>query len=376
MKNILWRSLLAVSAGLAGCNADQQTNRPEADEKVLPVTRIAARDTVLLHEYVGDIQAVRNVEIRARVSGFLDEIYVDEGQHVRKGQPLFGINDEEYRAELAKAKANRQSAIAEAKAAELELDRVGLLVDKKVISRTELEVARTKLNAARARIEEARSAEANAAIRLSHAHVKAPFDGIIDRLPLKTGSLVEEGTLLTSVSDNRAVFTYFNVSEGEYLEYVKTRQEQPGRNGKEVTLVLADGSTYPHPGKIETMEGEFDASTGSIAFRARFPNPDKLLKHGATGTVRLANRIAGALIVPQKAVFEIQDKNYVYVVDDNNRVTMKNFVPKARFSHFYIVESGLRPGERIVYEGIQNMKDGLRIVPHPVTLDSLLAKAR
>ena len=340
MKNILWRSLLAVSAGLAGCNADQQTNRPEADEKVLPVTRIAARDTVLLHEYVGDIQAVRNVEIRARVPGFLDKIYVDEGQEVRKGQPLFGINDEEYRAELAKAKANRQSAIAEAKAAELELDRVRLLVDKKVISKTELEVARTKLNAARARIEEARSAEANAAIRLSYAHVKAPFDGIIDRIPLKTGSLVEEGTLLTSVSDNRAVFTYFNVSEGEYLEYVKARQEQPGRNGKEVTLVLADGSAYPHPGKIETMEGEFDASTGSIAFRARFPNPDKLLKHGATGTVRLANRIAGALIVPQKAVFEIQDKNYVYVVDDNNRVTMKNFVPKARFSHFYIVESG------------------------------------
>ncbi len=376
MKNMLGCGLLAVSVGLAGCNADKPTNRPEAGEKVLPVTRIAARDTVLLHEYVGDIQAVRNVEIRARVPGFLDKIYVDEGQEVRKGQPLFGINDEEYRAELAEAKANRQSAIAEAKAAELELDRVRLLVDKKVISKTELEVAHTKLNAARARIEEARSAEANAAIRLSYAHVKAPFDGIIDRIPLKTGSLVEEGTLLTSVSDNRAVFTYFNVSEGEYLEYVKARQEQPGRNGKEVTLVLADGSTYPHPGKIETVEGEFDASTGSIAFRARFPNPDKLLKHGATGTVCLANRIAGALIVPQKAVFEIQDKNYVYVVDDNNRVAMKNFVPKARFSHFYIVESGLQPGERIVYEGIQNVKDSLQIVPHPVALDSLLARAK
>jgi membrane fusion protein (multidrug efflux system) len=376
MKNILGWSLLAVSVGMAGCNADKPTDRPEASEKVLPVTRIAARDTVLLHEYVGDIQAVRNVEIRARVPGFLDKIYVDEGQEVRKGQPLFGLNDEEYRAELAKARANRQSAIAEAKAAELELDRVRLLVDKKVISKTELDVARTKLNAAHARIEEARSAEANAAIRLSYAHVKAPFDGIIDRIPLKTGSLVEEGTLLTSVSDNRAVFTYFNVSEGEYLEYVKARQGHPGRNSREVTLVLADGSTYPHPGKIETMEGEFDASTGSIAFRARFPNPDKLLKHGATGTVRLANRIDDALIVPQKAVFEIQDKNYVYVVDDNNRVTMKNFVPKARFSHFYIVESGLKPGERIVYEGIQNVKDGLQIVPHTVTLDSLLAKAR
>lgn len=376
MKNILGWSLLALSVGLAGCNADSQTDRPEANEKVLPVTRIAARDTVLLHEYVGDVQAVRNVEIRARVPGFLDKIYVDEGQVVRKGQRLFGINDEEYRAELAKAKANLQSAIAEAKTAELELDRVRLLVDKKVISKSELEVAKSKLNAALARIEESRSAQANASIRLSYADVRAPFDGIIDRLPLKTGSLVEEGTLLTSVSDNRDVYTYFNVSEGEYLEYVKTRQEHPNRQDREVSLVLADGSTYPHPGKIETMDGEFDASTGSIAFRARFPNPDKLLKHGATGTIRLANRIAGALIVPQKAVFEIQDKNYVYVVDDNNRVTMKNFVPKARFSHFYIVESGLKPGERIVYEGLQNVKEGLRIVPHAVTLDSLLARAR
>jgi membrane fusion protein (multidrug efflux system) len=129
MENILGWSLLAVSVGMAGCNADKPTDRPEADGKVLPVTRIAARDTVLLHEYVGDIQAIRNVEIRARVPDFLDKIYVDEGQHVRKGQRLFGINDEEYRAELAKAKANLQSAIAEAKTAELELDRVRLLVD-------------------------------------------------------------------------------------------------------------------------------------------------------------------------------------------------------------------------------------------------------
>jgi membrane fusion protein (multidrug efflux system) len=245
-----------------------------------------------------------------------------------------------------------------------------------VISKTELEVANSKLNAARARIEESRSAQANASIRLSYANIRASFDGIIDRIPLKSGSLVEEGTLLTSVSDNRAVFTYFNVSEGEYQEYIKTRQEHPNRKDTEVSLVLADGSTYPHAGKIETMEGEFDASTGSIAFRARFPNPDKLLKHGATGTVRLANRIDDALIVPQKAVFEIQDKNYVYVVDANNRITMKSFVPKARFSHFYIVESGLQPGERIVYEGIQNVKDGLQIVPHAVTLDSLLARAK
>ncbi len=375
MKNILWHSLLPVSLWIAGCTAKSQTNPEEASDRVLPVTRVVARDTVLMHEYVSDIQAVRNVEIRARVSGFLDKIYVDEGKEVKKGQLLFAINDEEYKAELAKARANRQSAIAEAKTAELGLDRVRMLVDKKVISKTELEVAKSKLNAARARINEARSAESNAAIRLSYAHIRAPFNGIIDRIPLKAGSLIEEGTLLTSVSDNKAVYTYFNVSEGEYLEYVKTRQENPNRNTREVSLMLADGSLYGHTGKIETMEGQFDASTGSIAFRAKFPNPDKLLKHGATGTIRLANRIQNALIIPQKAVFEIQDKNYVFVVDENNTVTMKNFVPKTRFSHFYIVESGLEPGEKIVYEGIQEVRDGLQIVPQMVGLDSLLADA-
>lgn len=204
MKNILWHSLLPVSLWIAGCTAKSQTNPEEASDRVLPVTRVVARDTVLMHEYVSDIQAVRNVEIRARVSGFLDKIYVDEGKEVKKGQLLFAINDEEYKAELAKARANRQSAIAEAKTAELGLDRVRMLVDKKVISKTELEVAKSKLNAARARINEARSAESNAAIRLSYAHIRAPFNGIIDRIPLKAGSLIEEGTLLTSVSDNKA----------------------------------------------------------------------------------------------------------------------------------------------------------------------------
>jgi membrane fusion protein (multidrug efflux system) len=375
MKNMLGCGLLAVSVGLADATPTQKPTRPEADQKVLPVTRIAARDTVLLHEYVGDIQAVRNVEIRARVSGFLDKIYVDEGQEVRKGQPLFGINDEEYRAELAKARANRQSAIAEAKTAELELDRVRLLVNKKVISKTELEVAHTKAQRRPGQHRRSAFAQANASIRLSYAHIRAPFDGIIDRIPLKTGSLVEEGTLLTSVSDNRAVFTYFNVSEGEYLEYIKPVRSTPTGRTAEVSLVLADGSTTPYgqnrdDGRRIRRQHRLHCLLGPL------PNPGKLLKHGATGTVRLANRIDDALIVPQKAVFEIQDKNYVYVVDDNNRVTMKNFVPKARFSHFYIVESGLKPGERIVYEGIQNVKDGLRIVPHTVTLDSLLARAR
>ncbi|AHM60370.1 RND family efflux transporter MFP subunit [Flammeovirgaceae bacterium 311] len=341
--------------------------------KALPVTQVIAKDTILHYEYVADIQAVRNVELRARVEGFLEKIYVDEGKVVKKGQLLFRLNDEEYRAEVAKAKANYESAIAESKARELEVERLKVLVEKNVIAESELKVAQARLKAVYAKIEESRSAQSNAAQRLSYTSIRAPFDGIIDRIPFKAGSLIDHGTLLTTVSDVSAVNVYFNVSEGEYLEHVKSQLNDEVTRSQKVNLVLADGTIYAHAGSIETMQGEFQASTGSIAFRARFPNPNSLLKHGATGKIRMASRIEGAVMVPQKAVFEIQDKYYVFTVDSNNQAHMKNFVPKTRFSHYYIVESGLEAGDRIVYEGIQEIRDGMTIVPKPIGADSVVA---
>jgi membrane fusion protein (multidrug efflux system) len=365
--------IVIVSVLMVACNDkpghDKVENMPP---KVLPVTHVIMKDTNLFREYVADIQAVQNVELRARVQGFLERIYVDEGQVVKKGQVLFKINDEEYRAELAKATANLESAIAEAKASELEVDRLKVMVDKKVISETELSVARAKLKAVIARIEEARWAKSNAELRLSYTSIRSPFYGIIDRIPFKVGSLIDHGTLMTTVSDISEVFVYFNVSEDEYLEYVKTTVAESGKDNRLVTLMLADGTLYPYDGSVETMGGEFQASTGSISFRARFPNPKSLLKHGATGKIRLANTLTDAIMIPQKAVFEIQDKNFVFVVDSTNQVWMKHFVPKTRFSHYYIVESGLRSGDKIVYEGIQGIRDGMRIIPKPVRMDSVM----
>jgi membrane fusion protein (multidrug efflux system) len=368
--SVLFALLAAVV--FSACSANGKKESVNVEPKVLPVTQVIVRDTILHHEYVADIQAVQNVELRARVEGFLERIYVDEGQEVKKGQLLFKLNDEEYKAEVAKAKANLESSKAEAKASELEVGRLKVLVEKKVISDTELEVAHAKLNASRARIAEARSALSNAQQRLSYTSIRSPFNGIIDRIPFKVGSLIDHGTLLTTASDVSEVFVYFNVSEGEYLEYVKSRVKDPEQENNVVSLVLADGTPYGELGTIETMEGEFRPSTGSIAFRARFPNPNTLLKHGATGRIRLANKVNDAIMIPQKAVFELQDKNFVFIVDENNQVRMKNFVPKTRFSHYYIVESGLEPGDRIVYEGIQGVRDGMQIVPKPVGPDSLV----
>ncbi len=361
--------ILMSSCGEEKSAANTGDNAPP---KVLPVTNVLVKDTNLYREYVADIQAVQNVELRARVQGFLERIYVDEGQFVKKGQLLFKINDEEYRAELAKANANLESAIAEAKAVELEVDRLKVMVDKKVISETELSVATAKLKAVKAKIEQSRWAKSNAQLKLSYTGVRAPFDGIIDRIPFKVGSLIDHGTLLTTVSDISEVFVYFNVSEDEYLEYVKNSVAEGGQDNKLVTLTLADGTLYPYEGSVETMGGQFQASTGSISFRARFPNPESILKHGATGKIRLSNTLNDAIMIPQKAVFEIQDKNFVFVVDSANQVRMRNFIPKTRLSHYYIVESGLKLGDKIVFEGIQEIRDGMRIIPKPVRMDSLM----
>ncbi len=375
MKNFQWPVLFLASMFTYGCASKGETTSESKDSILtIPVTELTPQKTDLHREYVGDIHAVRNVEIYARVKGYLEEVYVDEGKEVKKGQVLFRINNEEYAAQLAKAKATLQSAIAEAKGAELELKRVRLLVDKNVIAKTEVEVAEAKLAAVNAKIEEARSEKSNAAIHLAQTEIKAPFDGVIDRIPHKMGSLINEGTLLTTLSDTKNVFVYFNVSENEYLEYVKARGKADNKSAI-VELELADGSFFKHKGNIETMEGAFDEGTGSIAFRARFSNPEKLLKHGSTGTIRLTNTVENAILIPQKAAFEIQDKSFVYVVDKNNQVKTRSFVPKSRFASYYIVKSGLEPGETIVYEGLQGLKDGATINPKNISPDSLNTQA-
>lgn len=360
--------MLAIS-----CNTNTNPNSSE-ERRRIPVTTIIEKDISLDRIYVADIQAIQNVELRSRLSGFLENIHVDEGMLVKKGQLLFTISDEEYKAEVSKAKASLNSIIADAKTVELELERVKMLVNKKILSPTELDVAKAKFSAGNARIEEARAALDHAKAKLSYTRIYAPYDGIIDRIPLKAGSLLEEGTLITSVSDINSVFAYFNISENEYLEYLRTQHQTKDTADKIVHLILSDGKAYQFPGKIEIVVSEFQENTGSIAFRARFPNPGHLLKHGATGKIKLTRDVEDALVLPQKAAFEIQDKNYVFVVDKANKISMRNFKPKARLNGFYVVESGLKEGETIVYEGIQNIKDGMVVSPALVSLDSLIKK--
>jgi membrane fusion protein, multidrug efflux system len=369
MKALAALNILSI-VWLTGCAVKGNTEK-KIPEVEVPVFQLQSKDTTLQRSYVANINARQNVELRAKVSGFLESIQVDEGQIVKKGQLMFRLNDAEFKVQVSEAKALLTSALAEVKSAEVELRRVQSLVDKKIVTETELELANAKLAAAKARVDEALAKEEKAKINLSYTAVRAPFDGIIDRIPHRLGSLVNEGTLLTTVSDNHAMHVYFKVSEKEYLTYVN--KKQAGNHTKQpATLMLADGTTYKHPGKIETMEGEFDQETGSIAFRAAFPNPSGLLKHGASGNILLTTPISKALMIPSRAVLEIQDRNYVFVVGDDQKVRMKSFVPEARIDDFILVQSGLDEGDRIVYEGVQNIKEGSPVKPRIITTESIL----
>ncbi|WP_207532765.1 efflux RND transporter periplasmic adaptor subunit [Desertivirga arenae] len=370
-KNLRSIFLIVLNLYLVACSSEKSSQHKE-NKTEYPVVQVSTIDTTLYSEYVADIQAVKNVELRARISGFLERIYVDEGQEVKKGQLLFSLNNTEQNAGVKSAEANLNNALAEAKATSLDLQRVKLLVDKNVLSRSALELAFAKNNASKAKVDDAKASLVHAQARLSYTNIRSPFNGVIDRLPLKSGSLVEEGTLLTSVSDLNAVYAYFNISENEYLSYSRGIKSDPSSKFHKVGLSLADGTLFPGEGKIETSESEFQENTGTIAFRARFNNTHKLLKHGASGKVRLPNILRNAIIIPEKAVLEIQDKNYLFIVDNNNTVKMTPFIPLKRFDDFYIVDSGIKKGDRIVYEGIQNIKDGTRIQPKILTIDSLL----
>jgi membrane fusion protein (multidrug efflux system) len=318
---------------------------PKVEEKeeqgTYTVTSPLQMDTSYSKEYVAQIQSLQNVEIHAMVEGYLEKINVDEGQHVAAGQVLFNIRPVEFQAELAKAQA-------EAKAAELELKNEKTLGDKNIVSQTEVALAQSKLDQAKAEV-------ALAELNLSYCEVKAPFDGVIDRIRFKTGSLIDKGTLLTSISNNKDVYAYFNVSEAEYLDF---KQQSAEDQKQSVTLLLANGQPHKYKGTIETVEGEFDNETGNIAFRAKFPNPDLLLKHGETGKVRLTIGVRNALIVPQKATYDIQDKTFVYVVDQNNVAKSKEIAIKQKLSNIYVVGDDLSPKDKILLEGLQSVKDG------------------
>ncbi|MES2545553.1 MAG: efflux RND transporter periplasmic adaptor subunit [Bacteroidota bacterium] len=341
MKKLVVLLSVVSLAIFTSCNSKKE-EKVEVSE--FNITSPIVKDTIFTKEYIAQIQSIQNVEIRSQEKGYLEALRCDEGQQVHSGQLLFSIMPKLYEAEYLKAKAD-------ARLVGLELQNVKTLADKNIVSKTELTMAQAKLDEANAELSMAET-------HLSFTKIKAPFDGTIDRILFKKGSLIEEGTVLTKISNNKEVFAYFNMTEVEYLDY-KSKAKDDVKNT--VSLLLSNGDIHKFKGTIETIESEFDNETGNIAVRAKFPNPDFLLKHGETGKVRMTVPIHDALIIPQKATYELLDKIYVYVVDKNNVVKSRNIKIKQKLSNLYIVESGIDANDKILLDGLQTVKEDDKI---------------
>lgn len=314
------------------------------EEKEFLVTTPVLADTTITKDYVCQIRSINHIEIRAQEKGYLQKIYVDEGQHVTKGQLLFKIMPNLYEAEVTKAQA-------EAEYADIEMKNTKTLVENEVVSPNELAMAKAKYNKAKADLDLMKT-------HLALTEIRAPFDGILNSFKVRTGSYIEEGELLTELSDNRKMWVYFNVPETEYLTFMDKSNKGILSH---VDLKMANGKLFGHTGAVETIEADFDSETGNIPFRATFPNPGGLLRFGQTGSIVITTPLHGALLIPQKATFEVLDKRYVFVVDQDHQVHSREITLAAELPHLYVVSSGLEPEEKILLEGVKMVKENEKI---------------
>jgi membrane fusion protein (multidrug efflux system) len=304
------------------------------------VTSPISMDTSFIKEYVCQIHSINHIEVRAMEKGYLQKIFVDEGQFVHRGQRLFQILPTLYEAEYQKAQA-------EINFAKIEYENTKQLADSNIVAPNELAMIMAKLDKAKAEL-------ALAQAHLQFTDIRAPFDGIIDRLHVRIGSLVDEGELLTSLSDNSQMWVYFNVPEVEYLDY---KENVASDSTLRVNLIMANGKLFKHPGVVETIQADFNNETGNIAFRATFRNPEGLLRHGETGNIELRVPLENALIIPQKATFEILEKKYVFVIDKDNSVKTREITVSAEMEDLYAVTNGLDGSEKILLEGLRKVKE-------------------
>lgn len=335
--------LAGVSAMLFHTACTKEIEEKKEETKFLATSPLK-KDTTITREYVCQIHAIQHIEVRALEKGYLEKIYVDEGQFVKKGHLMFQIMPLIYNAELQKAQA-------EANFAEIEYQNTKQLSEKNVVSPNELALAKAKLDKAKAEV-------ALAQTHLQFTEIKAPFDGIMDHFQVRLGSLINEGDLLTTLSDNSEMWVYFNVPEAEYLNYKTNVTEE---NLLKVNLLMANNQLFGYPGVVKAIEADFNNETGNIAFRATFPNPKGLLRHGETGNVEMTVPLKNAIIIPQKSTYEVLEKKYVFVIDKDNVVHSREITIASEMPDLYVIKSGLTENERILLEGIRKVKDNEKI---------------
>ena len=367
---------LVVSACGGGGADEEKAGAQQA--AAYPVIEIEARTTTIYSTYPATIEGQQNIEIRPKVEGFIERIFVDEGATVRKGQDLFLINAPQFEQEARSARAAVQIAQANVNSAQMEVNKVRPLVEKNIISKYQLESALFSLQSQEAQLAQAKATLANASTNVGYTRITSPVNGVIGTLPYKIGSLVSSNTPLplTTVSNVSNIFAYFSINEKQVLE-IAGNFGGPSTIDKlaampPVSLILANGTEYKHPGKIETTGGLINTATGSISVRATFPNPGNLIRSGSSGSVKIPITIDSAIVIPQKATYEIQGKKFAYIVAEDGSISSKAVaVMDNDDGKFYIVEDGLAKGDRVVIDGLATLRDGITIKPAPVNADSL-----
>ena len=349
--------------------------------KSYEVLEIQPQKFVTYSDFPATIEGEQNVEIRPKIDGYIEKIYVDEGAAVHKGQVLFKISAPQYEQEVRTAKANIQIAQANVNAAEMEVNKVRPLVEKNIISKYELESAEFNLQSKQAALAQARATLSNANTNIGYTSVISPVNGVVGSLPYKIGSLVNSNTALplTTVSNINKIYAYFSINEKVALEFAKDTKGKTSQarlaTMPPVALVLANGSVFSQKGKVEATSGMIDTETGSLSVRATFPNPGNLIRSGSSGLVRIPTSLDHALLVPQRSTYEIQGKKFVFVVGDSGKVISTQInIRENSNGQLFVVEKGLKAGDEIVLEGVATLREGETIKPVKANTDSLFNK--
>ncbi|MBO9672206.1 MAG: efflux RND transporter periplasmic adaptor subunit [Sphingobacteriaceae bacterium] len=354
---------------LAGCKSAPQQGAAAPPPPVLPVSSVNGGAETTFVEYPASIQGAVDIDVRPQVSGYLQSVLVNEGAYVTAGQTLFKINENPYREALNNAKASLHAAEAAILNAQLEIDKLTPLVQNKVVSDIQLKTAKTAYKIAQANAEQAKANVASAQINLGYTNVKATVSGYIGRIPKKQGSLVSpsDQTALTQLSDIHEVHVYFSLGENDFNGF---NNNYPGKTPADrikhlppVELVLADNSIYPVKGKIDMIDGQFDKNTGAITLRASFPNANGVLRSGNTGKIRLGLLHNDAILVPQSATIEMQDKVFVFTLGDSSKVKKQAITIVGKAGENYLIKDGVKVGDQIVLSGIDKLQEGMVIQP-------------
>ena len=358
----------ALAAMLVSCGGKKSSGKPNFGDNEYAVRTIGAQSAELQTTYPATIRGIQDVEIRPKVSGFITKLCVKEGQAVKAGQLLFVIDNVTYAAAVRQAKAAVNSAKAQLNTARLTYNNNEKLFKNNVIGSYELQSAKNNMQAAAAALAQAEASYVSAKENLSYCYVTSPASGVIGDLPYRVGALVSASSQqpLTTVSNISTMQVYFSMTEKELLDMTKTAGglHTAIKDYPAVKLQLADGTIYDHPGRVATVSGVIDATTGSVSMRADFPNPQHLLKSGGSGSIVVPHVSSSAIVIPQDAVAQVQDKHFVYIVGKDNKVKYSAVTvdPQDDGKNF-IITSGLKVGDRIVVNGISSLTDGAEIKP-------------